>query len=184
MTTILAVCTGNICRSPMAAALLRERLGARDTGYLVESAGLLEAGRPASDLAIAIMAERGLDLSGHRSRRLAVDDVQNADLVLGMAREHVREAVLLDPTAFGRAFTLKELTRRGQLAGPRHSGESLASWLERVDAGRAPTDLLGGSDDDDVHDPIGSTRATYEAVADELDHHIALLIELALPEPT
>lgn len=98
--TILFVCTGNLCRSPMAAALLRRRLDEdgdrRD--WRVLSAGIwAEEGQPASPGALAAMAERGIDLSGHLSRRLTRLMVEEADLILGMTPQHVEAMRLAFP---------------------------------------------------------------------------------------
>ena len=86
--------TGNICRSPAAEALLRHRTEALGVDVRVTSAGLLDDGRRAAEHSVTLMAEQGLDLSRHRSRMLTSDAVRSADLVLGMAREHLREAVV------------------------------------------------------------------------------------------
>ena len=59
-----------------------------------------------------VLAGRGLDISSHRSRTMSRQLLAEADLVVGMAREHVREAVLAVPDLWARAFTLKELVRR------------------------------------------------------------------------
>ena len=82
-----------------------------------------------------------------------------------MERRHVREVVVLDQRAWSRAFTLKELVRRASEVGPRASEESLAEWLQRVNAGRRPADLLGQSRDDDVADPTTDPLADYDAMA-------------------
>ena len=162
----------------MAEALLRARLAARGVGEVhLRSAGLLAGGVPATKGARGIVG--GLD--GHVSRRLSSDLVTAADLVVGMAREHVREAVLLDRGAFPRSFTLKELVRRGSAAGARRAGETMPEWLHRVGAHRKPADLLGASPDDDVADPIGGPPSAYEATAAELDGLVARLVELAWP---
>jgi protein-tyrosine phosphatase len=178
---ILMICTGNTCRSPMAAALLARRLDDAGAKAVVSSAGLLFAGKPATDHGVAVMAKRGLDTSGHRSRRLSPDLVTGADLVVGLARSHVREAVALAPTCLQRAFTLKEIVRRGEEAGGRNPGEPLDDWLARLQAGRRAVDLLGDSDADDVADPIGGPRRSYERAADELDDLTARLARLLAP---
>lgn len=76
MDKVLCVCVGNISRSPMMAAVLQEALGA---AYAVESAGLTPelAGRPANYRSVACMQERGVDLSGHRSRFMGDLDLTN-----------------------------------------------------------------------------------------------------------
>jgi protein-tyrosine phosphatase len=137
---------------------------------------------------VKVMAKRGLDLSAHRSQRLTADAVARADLVLGMAREHVREAVVLDPTSLAKTFTLRELARRAERVGPRRPGpegelEPLADWLARLGAGRRAADLLGTSTDDDIADPIGLSRRTYEHTAQEIEDLVTTIVRHAFPVP-
>ena len=172
------LCTGNTCRSPMAAALLARRLEDAGVKAAVSSAGLLFDGKPATDHGVDVMADRGIDTSGHRSRKIRPDLLSGADLIVGMARTHVREAVTLFPGAWERAFTLKEIVRRGEERGGRAPGEALGAWVARVHAGRRLPDLLGESDADDVADPIGGPRRGYERTADELDDLTARLARL------
>ena len=81
---VLLVCIGNICRSPMAAAMLKNALG-EQSGVSLASAGFgAMVGHPADDHAIALMAERGLDISGRRARQLEPALIKAADLVLIM----------------------------------------------------------------------------------------------------
>jgi protein-tyrosine-phosphatase len=97
MKTIIFVCTGNICRSPMAEAFLK-RILAREglaTDYVVRSAGVWAAnGRPASAYAIQVMTRRRIDISGHRAHSLTRADVEEADLILAMASERDGRAPL------------------------------------------------------------------------------------------
>src|SRR2546422_901671 len=87
---ILLVCTGNICRSPLAAALLERALVERGIqGIAVASAGTgAWDGAPVSEGAYLVGLERGLDLSSHRARLLTRELVDGADLILTMARHH------------------------------------------------------------------------------------------------
>jgi len=103
--SILVVCVGNICRSPMAEAILASRLAPH--GVKVSSAGIAAlVGRPADPHAKALLAERGLDLSGHRARQLTPELVQGADLVLVMSTEQQRAVEQLAPAARGRVHRL------------------------------------------------------------------------------
>jgi protein-tyrosine phosphatase len=162
----------------MAEALLRDRLARRGIPARVHSAGLIEGGRPASAHGVDVLRSRSLDLADHRSRTLTPDLVEGADLLLGMARHHVREAVVLRPQVWPRSFTLKELVRRGEDVGARAAGQSLEEWLLKAHAGRTHTDLLGDDPNDDIFDPIGSSRAVYERTADEITDLIDRLVAL------
>jgi protein-tyrosine phosphatase len=147
----------------------------------VRSAGLLESGNPASAHGVKILAGRGLDLGSHRSTTVSPGILREADLIIGMARQHVREAVVLDRDVWPRTFTLKELVRRGGAIGPRKEGEPLDAWLARAHMGRTTASLTGASPDDDVSDPIGQPRAAYESMVGELDTLVGRLVELAWP---
>jgi protein-tyrosine phosphatase len=170
----------------MAEVLLRHRLDGVGAEVQVSSAGLHPGGRPATAHGQAAMARRGLDLSGHRSRKVARDLIDHADLVIGMAREHVREVAVLDAGALARTFTLKELVRAATAVGPRHRDEAIADWLERVGAGRRRDVLLGVGHDDayDIEDPVGRGPADYEVTAADLDHLLALLVDMVWPAST
>ncbi|MGZ4729372.1 MAG: arsenate reductase/protein-tyrosine-phosphatase family protein, partial [Acidimicrobiales bacterium] len=147
---ILIVCTGNTCRSPMAEAIVRRRVDALGVEAAVSSAGLVSDGQPATDTAVDTMAIRGLDLTGHRSQRITPALLVGPDLIIGMAREHVREAVVMRPELYTRTFTLKELVRRGSELGPRAPDRPVDEWLRAAHEGRTPVQLMGSSDLDDV----------------------------------
>ncbi len=173
------MCTANQCRSPMAEGLLRRRLVEARIDAEVCSAGLLEGGQPVSPAAVEAMSERGVDLTSRRTRQIDANALAGADLVVGMSLEHVREAVVLAPDVWPRAFRLKELVRRAAGVGGRGRGEPFDAWLARVAAGREVTDLLRPSPDDDVADPIGGPLEEFRRVADELDALLGHLVDLA-----
>jgi protein-tyrosine phosphatase len=162
----------------MAEGLLRRRAAHDGVDARIHSAGLLEDGRAATSDGILAMAARGVDTTAHLSRRMTVEMLEAADVVVAMAREHVREAVILVPGCWSRAFTLKELIRRGEDAGSRSPGQTVDDWLAKVHAGRSRADLLGMSEVDDVADPIGQGLAVYERTADELDDLTRRLADL------
>jgi protein-tyrosine phosphatase len=175
---IVVLCTANVCRSPMAAALLARRLSGLGVAARVQSAGMLRGGDPPLPEVISVMAGYGIDITGHRSRVACAADLDRASLVLAMARDNLRYAVVTEPGAWPRAFTLRELIRRGEQVGPRPPGEPFSGWLSRVHAGRERTALLGDSADDDVPDPAGGPLSAYADVAGLLDRSLTRLAEL------
>jgi protein-tyrosine phosphatase len=140
---ILVVCVGNICRSPMAEALLKRDMRGNDE-FTVESAGLgALVGHPASEHSVELMRELGLDISAHRARQIHPDMVQAADLVLVMEAGHKRAIDDADPTARGKIQRLGEWQDKDILdpyRRPRAAYEvalediqaGVASWVERL----------------------------------------------------
>ncbi len=148
MKQILFVCTGNTCRSPMAAALFN-RLAAlelKGLGYEAASAGLSAMdGAPASRNATGAMdSYPGADLSCHRSRQLRPDDVRKAFLILTMCRSHKQYILSMYPEAYQKVFTLKEYA---------YGVES------------------------DIEDPFGGNEAVYRRCADEIAQAVGKLAE-------
>lgn len=112
MKRVLLVCTGNICRSPLAEAIMRQELASlgRDD-ITVSSAGTgAWDGAPASEGAYLVGLEHGLDLSAHRARLLTRDLTEGADVVLTMARHH--RARVQELGGEGRTFVLGEYAGR------------------------------------------------------------------------
>ena len=123
---VLLVCTGNTCRSPMAAVALEQALGAERERVEVQSAGTAARdGLSATDLAIEVCRSAGLDLHHHVSRRVTPAILAEADLVLVMERDHLR-AVL------------------GLGADPRKS-HVLSDWPESGEPGLPISDPFGAS---------------------------------------
>lgn len=175
---IVLLCTANVCRSPMAAALLARRLAMAGVTISVRSVGMIGDGDPPYPEVVSVMAGYGIEIASHRSHLARATDLAEASLVLAMAREHLRYAVVTAPGAWPHAFTLKELIRRGVEIGPRLPGEPFADWLSRIHAGRKRTSLLGDSAADDVADPAGGSLRAYADTASLLDQLVTRLTEL------
>ncbi|QCR19871.1 arsenate reductase/protein-tyrosine-phosphatase family protein [Agrococcus sp. SGAir0287] len=107
---ILVVCTGNVCRSPLAAAVLRARLAQGTDAIAVASAGLQPREGEPVDPAVAREAGRlGVDVAGHAARALRLDEVMTSDLVIVATRRQRAVVAELAPAAASRTFTLLEL---------------------------------------------------------------------------
>lgn len=167
----------------MAEGLLRGLFAQSGVGASVGSAGLLPGGAPATPDAVATMAARRVDLRDHVSRTIDAEMAQSTPLIIGMTRQHVRESCASYGAPMDRTFTLKELVRRGEDAGPRGEGESVYAWLDRVAAGRRPAELMGDDPDDDIADPVGKPRSVYEETADELEGLLRRFVALLAGGP-
>ena len=104
---LLIICAGNLCRSPLAEVMMRDRLARSGKPVEVRSAGLIAAlDDPADDMIRLVAAGHGLDLSAHRSRPIDPELVRWADLVLVMERVHRRHLLELDPSSAGKVYLL------------------------------------------------------------------------------
>jgi len=167
---VLVVCTANVSRSPLGAAFLSKRLADAGVVASVRSAGVMRSGLPVDELSVIVGRARGVDVAAHRPRRLttAILAQEGTDLVITMTRAHVREVVALDPSAWGRTFTLKELARLVRRERFAEVGDA-GSWVARFGAGRTVQDLLGADERDDIGDPYGGSLAVHRDIATEID---------------
>lgn len=177
---ILILCTANICRSPMAEALLRAELEAGGMDARVHSAGFLYDNASAEPFAVETMRGLGLDISEHRSRIVQPDMLEQADVVLTMTRTHVRDAALKAPSSFGKIFPIKELARVGSVLGVRQVGQPLTDWLTRAAADRSPATYLADLQRDAVEDPVGGSISQFRTCSEELTQILATVTQLAL----
>lgn len=117
--SVLFVCSGNTCRSPLAEAILADL--ANTTGkreIVAASAGVVAAtGDPVSREAVKVAAEHGLDLSKKKSTRLTTDLIDRADLILVMEPRHRTDVLNLVPSADERVHVITALAPKRGLAG-------------------------------------------------------------------
>ncbi|MEI6358378.1 MAG: ribose 5-phosphate isomerase B, partial [Verrucomicrobiota bacterium] len=153
MKTLLFVCTGNTCRSPMAEALARRALADRP-GWRVVSAGIGAInGQPPSAHGVTAMKELGIDISGHRSQMLSGTLVREADHIFGLTFGHVEGVGFLYPEAAEKTFVLREFDDR----------------LEEHDK--------------DISDPIGGPLSSYLECRDQIASGIASALGFITDDP-
>ena len=129
---VLFVCTGNLCRSPMAEVLLKDELRRRDCAdvQVVSSGTWGIDGSPATPEAVQAVGELDIDLSSHRARSIDVDEVRAADVVVAMTSVHVREIIQMVPDAEKKVVLLKHL--RATEVEPLAAEASRAQRLEAL----------------------------------------------------
>ncbi len=128
---ILFVCMGNICRSPLAAVAAGQAF--QEAGLVpriaIDSAGTLDdhAGRPADARSIALAAEFGLDLGGHRARPVRADDFHEAEIIVAMDRRNIADLRRVAPApAWGRIRLLMSFAgqTQGEVPDPYYGGRA------------------------------------------------------------
>lgn len=131
MQNILIVCTGNICRSPMAEGLMAATL----PWARVTSAGTAAlVGQPAEPMACMLMQERGERIDGHRARQIDSELCGASDLILVMENAHRLELRQRFPLAHGKVFRL--LGTSGDVLDPYHRGiDAFRSALAQIEGG-------------------------------------------------
>ncbi|MCC9175188.1 arsenate reductase/protein-tyrosine-phosphatase family protein [Arthrobacter sp. zg-Y179] len=168
---ILTVCTGNICRSPMAERLLQAGLDNVAPGeFEVTSAGTgALVGSGIEPHVAGFVNIFGGDSSGFVSRQLTAGILQGQDLVLAMTRDHRSRIVDLDPALLRRTFTLRELARLLPLVDADPGAAAAERWQAAMArALRLRSAHPAGPEEDDVVDPYRRSDAVYQRMVREL----------------
>lgn len=114
---ILIVCIGNICRSPTAEYLFRQRMGSRGIEFSSAGLGAL-VGSPMDATALQLLAESGIDGTMHRAHQLTPSMLRKADLVLGMEKSHVTAMIQLAPEVQGKVYLLDKWLHGSDVPDP------------------------------------------------------------------
>ena len=102
---ILIICVGNVCRSPVAEALLAHKLQGRSLAISSAGIGAL-VGNPMDKTAHEILREHGLDHVSHRARQVDSDMLHRADLILAMEQSHIQHIRQIAPEVHGKTFLI------------------------------------------------------------------------------
>jgi len=183
--SILAVCTGNVCRSPAVERLLATKLGPTVT---VSSAGTHAlVGHPISEPMAALLHDSGIETNRFEARRLSEQMLKEADLILSMTRAQRGLVVELWPAAVRRTFTLREFARlldRVDVSVLRASSPAdrlqAAIPLVAAERGRVHT----SPDDDDVIDPFRLSNEVYAQSLAQITSAVDVIIDNLLATST
>ena len=134
---IIVICTGNICRSPIAEGLLKERLKDRSIEICSAGTGAL-VGHPADPLSIEVAAEHGLDLSAHRAQQATLPLLSAMDLILTLDQGHSDWINGKYPQLRGRVHKIMKWRENADIADPyRLPKAAFAQAWSDIDAGIA-----------------------------------------------
>jgi protein-tyrosine phosphatase len=200
MLDILFVCTGNLCRSPMAEALFQSKLTSDYPGLtsliLAHSAGTSAVeDSPATSSAVQAMDLWDVDLEPHRSSELTLTQLRDADIVVVMAREHLLSIERMYPQALQKSTTLKHLASMSQEIAVRLGEETVQDEDEACQRLAAVLELLRDAADSDnfladvqsrssdIIDPIGSSLQVYLGVAEDIESSLDKVMRALFGRP-
>ena len=173
---VLFVCTGNLCRSPLAERLgrayLDELLGPGAASVELSSAGTAAVvDNPMHPSSALVLSGLGGDPTGFSARRLDSHHVEDADLGLTMTREHRRGALGIAPRALAKTFTVREaadLVEAAADAVPVDAAQPAARARTLVARMAAARSHRRSGESDDISDPIGRPAEVHQAVGEAI----------------
>lgn len=169
---VLFVCTGNVCRSPMAEGFLRDQAIRRGLDIDTRSTGTHAwTGRAATIDGRRIMTDLGVPIDEHRTLELEADLMDWADLVICMATEHLREVRRAYPQSADKTFTLKGFL---EILPSLPRCDDTEAWLNAAASQRHVADAVASPD---VDDPFGERQTAYRRVATEIQELIERFAE-------
>ena len=167
---VVMVCTGNLCRSPMAEGLLRAAAERKGCDIEVSSLGTwAHFGYPAMPESVMVLKNKGIDITGHRSRPVDQAELRAADVVVAMTSVHVKELLNLAPDVKPKLVLMKELVElalEGELPPTAEARVSRLLGASRPKWRRAL----------DLDDPIGKPIGAYEKTATEIEMGVEVLV--------
>ena len=176
---IVTMCTHNRTRSVLMGALLQAQLADLGVVARISTAGMSGDDLPATEPTVRLLAQRGIDVSAHRSTFINDEVISTADLVLTAEVQHVVFVAGRWEGAFARTFTLPELVQGGEAVGRRRD-EPIPSWLRTVSEGRtAGHEYMSDPGVLEIADPTGQAPAVWRMSFDEIDalcHRLAILL--------
>jgi protein-tyrosine phosphatase len=170
--SVLFVCTGNVCRSPMAERLLRARLATRHDGLVVASSAGSRAlaGYAMDGASAAVLRDLGGDPDGHVARQLTADMITAADLVLTADSANRSGIVRGAPLAMRKAFTMREFARLCTGLGPLGGEPTVDALRGRIAdvAGQRGIAEPGEPGADEIGDPFGAPLPVVQRCGDQV----------------
>lgn len=172
---VLLVCTGNLCRSPLAGALLERELARAGLPAEVVTGGLgAPVGASPDRKMQRVAAELGVDLAHHRSTAITREQVRRAELILTMTGDQTEQLGVLDPESRARSTTLRAAAFKARLvAGQRVPFDQ---WVRRLVADVPPAERAQVDAAYDIGDPMGGRLRDYRAMADEVQELVTVLV--------